>query len=382
MCAPLAAGRKKKSTGRKSGKSRKKTKGKSGSANKKAESLRRGINFFLGTILVLMILAGAGWMWAFLGKPGWPERVPEDRSACVELYFYDSAVAYLVPIHRRVDLAPNDTITGRAVHEFAIGPRDPNLARVYPANIPIPSVQITGDTALVDLPGEILGHMGGASKEAALLDSLTMTVAAAGECSRCRILIAGEPMEATGEGYILDEPLEPPEYINQVSNSLLEGESRWVTVYYVREVAREYLFPLTLEVPLGTPIAEAAVKAMLETPPRVIYPPPIRICPEGYSLERLRIENSVAHVDIRVPDPQTAFMNYDINIFRRALYLTLKKCCDVTDVELSFNGRLITSYERFGFLPALSAETCWNMEFVPVQTGSTGEQTVPLEEGV
>ena len=186
----MAAGRKKtsgkKTTGRKPVKSAKKSRGKSPTAKQKADSFRRGVNTFLGTVLVLMILAGAGWMWVFLGKPGWPERVPEDRSACVELYFYDSAIVYLVPVHRRVDLAPNDSLTARAVHEFAVGPRDPSLARVYPANIPVPSVRLTYGTAVVDLPREILGHMGGASREAGLLDALTMTVAAAGECGKCR----------------------------------------------------------------------------------------------------------------------------------------------------------------------------------------------------
>ncbi len=382
MFASLAAARKKK-TGKKSSgkkkKSAKRTTPKKIAEKQRAEAYQRGVNAIINVLLFVLILGAGVWTWFFLGKPGWPVKPVEDRSACLELYFYDSAVIYLVPVHRRVIIAPSDSFTRCAVREFAIGPNDSELARVYPANIPIPGVRVEGDTAIVDLPEEILGHLGGTSKERALLDALTLTVAAAGECNNVRILIAGEQYEATGEGYPLDELLEPPEFINHVPDSSIEGESQWVTAWFLRDMMGKYLFPLTLEIPADQPAAEAAVKALLDTPPRAVDPPPLRIAPPGHNLERLTIENSIAHVDIGVPNPQTSFLNYDINLFRRALYLTLKKCCDVIDVEISLNGRPIKSYGRFEYLPPLSDDNCWNLEADRSLYSDWQELVTPLE---
>jgi hypothetical protein len=384
----LVAARKKKTgdkaSGKRSAKKAKKTAAKNGGESQRIDAARRGVNTFLLVVLILVILSGAGWMWVFLGKPGWPKGPQQDRSVCLELYFYDSAVAFLVPVHRRVVLAPNDSKTARAVREFATGPRDPSLARVYPANIPVPTVTVDGKTAVVDLPAEIVGHLGGASREGAFLDALTLTVTAAGECDGVRLLVAGEQLEATGEGYIIENPLKPPEKINMASNSSLTGETQWVTVYYLRDLDHRYLFPLTIEVPAGTPPAEDAVKALLDAPPHVVDPPPIRVAPSGYLLEKLVIENSVARVDLGVPNTDTAFPsyeNYDINTFRRALYLTLKRCCGIEDIELSFNGRPVSSYERFGTLEPLSTNQCWNPEYEP-PSGTIPGDSQPMEGGV
>jgi len=383
--AQLTAAKKKKSgknaSANKAGSKKKRGGAKSGSDSKKVEAVGRGLNTFLLTLLILVIVAGAGWMWVFLGKPGLPTQPQQDRSACLELYFYDSAVSYLVPVHRRVVLAPNDKKTERAIREFAIGPHDPSLARVYPANIPVPSVTIEGRTAVVDLPSEILRHMGGTAREGALLDAITLTAVAAGECRNVRLLVGGEIMETTVEGYIIDNPLEPPDAINKVPNFSLDSDSQWVTVYFLRDSDRKYLFPLTLEVMAGTPPVEEAVKALLNSPPRIVDPPPLRVCPTGYSLERLAIENSIAHVDLGVPNTETAFFDYDINIFMRALYQTLRDNAEISGIDLSFNGRPVTSYGRFTRLEFPSQNDCWNAEYQPVGE-SIPLYSNPLEGGI
>ena len=327
----------------------------------RADAFRRGVNSILLVILILIVLFGLYEGWVFLGRPGWPERPSAERAACVELYFHDSAVAYLVPVHRRVMLARNDSLTARAVQEFATGPRDPMLARVYPANIPVPAIKLEKDVAVIDLPEEILDNWSGEDRQQALLNALCMTVVAAGDASKVRILVAGEALQAASEGFALDKPLSAPDFVNLVPDRSLEGEPDWVTAFFLDSTGR-YLMPLALQVAPGGHEAEKAIEAVLGAPPSEVDPGPLPVAPEGYRLDRLIIENGLATVDIRVPDTQTAFLGYDINLFRRAVYLTLKKCCQVSDIAVELNGRPIESYGRFGNLVALESIECWNLE--------------------
>jgi len=368
-CALLAAQRGKKST--------KKTADKKARTSRRvqaerADAFRRGVNAVVAIVIVLFILFGALEIWLFLGKPGWPIKPRIDRTICLELYFHDNSVTYLVPVHRRVTLAPNDDITIRAVQEFAKGPEDPYLAGVYPDGIPLPAVQIDGRVAMVDLPAEVTSHLGGTARERDLLDALTLTVAAAGECDSVRILVGGEAVEATSEGYDLTAPLEPPAKFNFVPDSALMGESKWVTAYFLDSSGR-YLLPLSLEVAIDAEDANEAVERLLRLPPQLAYPPPMPVAPEGYSLERLIIENGAATVDVGVQEVQTAFPDQTVAIFRRAVYLTLKDCCGVSDVKLELNGRDLGSYGRFGDQPPESEE-CWNLERSP-------EEAYPQEPG-
>jgi len=344
----------------------------------RANAFRRGVNTVLVIVLVFLVLFGFYLTWDLLGRPGWPSQVPSDRNVCLEVYFYDTSVLYLVPVHRQVLLARNETRTSRAIREFADGPRDPHLGRVYPVNIPPPSVTIRGDMAIVDLPEEIMSHLGGTSKEKALLDAITLTVDAAGECVSTRILMNGQSVETTPEGYILSEPLTPPEFFNHVPDSSLRGESKWVMVYY-RDSTGRYLLPLSIEVDSGIESANEAVRRTLEYPPQLAYPPPSRICEPGYSLERLVIENSTAAVEVSVPDSQTAFLNSDINLFRLALFLTLEKCCGIHEIDLRINGRSITSYARFSGLPPVSESECWNLEYTIEKQGAVEVSTWGVE---
>jgi hypothetical protein len=329
---------------------------------------------------LVVFVTGAYLVWDFLGKPGLPKGNLTERTACLELYFYDSAVAYLVPVHRRVELAPNDSRTERAVHEFALGPRDPSLARVYPANIPVPSVRKEKDVAVVDLPAEISDYWGGPKREQEFLNALTMTVVSTGECSSVRILVAGSPQVSTPGGISLEKPLEKPNVINQVWGSYLTDTPAWATAYFLDSTGR-YLFPLSMEISSGADPAVKAVKALLSMPPIAVEPPPRPVAPMGYSLDRLVIENGLATVDINVTDPQMAFMTSDINLFRGALFLTLRDCCNVVDVAIRLNGRPIEMYGRFSNLPALSMFDCFNIE----NTNAVVEQPEPSagsQEGI
>ncbi len=344
----------------------------------RADAFRRGVNAVLTTVLVLVVLAGAFYVWTFLGRPGWPVRPGGGQTVCVEVWFYDNAVTYLVPVHRRVTLAPGDSPTVRAVQEFAEGPHDSYLARVYPDDIPAPQVRLSGDVAFVDLPAEIVEHFGGYTRERALLDALTLTAAAAGECTSVRILIAGEAVEATPEGLDLSEPLEPPEFINHVSDSSLEGDSKYVTCYFLDSSGR-YLIPLSIEVTADVEEGRESIERLLRNPPQLAYPPPLPVCPDGYTLEKLMIENGTASIDLSVPDVQAAFMDSDAELFRCAAFQTLKRCCDITDVALLLNGREIESYSRFGALGPVACTECWNLERQPVDiqnegTSPAGEQ--------
>jgi len=344
----------------------------------RADAFRHGANTILLALIVILFVVSMAYIWSIMGRPGFSAHRADDHLACIELYFYDSAVAYLVPIHRRIEMAPNDKPTERALHEFAIGPRDPSLARVYPANIPIPSVRIERDTAVVDLPVEIKDRWGGARREREFLNALTRTVTAAGECSKVRVLIAGEPQEATPAGFALDKPLTRPEFINRVREESEGDQTAWTSAYFLDSSGR-YLFPLAIEIPAGADRAMEAVKAILEYPPVQVEPPPLPVAPMGYSLDRLAIENGVATVDMRVPDPFTAFFTSDINLFRRALYLTLKDCCNVENVAIELNGRPLESYGRFSNLPDITRDDCWNLEEgrpsekAPTPVSSSGE---------
>ena len=80
-----------------------------------------------------------------------------------------------------------------------------------------------------------------------------------------------------------------------------------------------------------------------------------------------------------MPDSATAFLNFDVNIFRRALYLTLHKCCDVTDVVLKINGRELESYTRFANLLPVASEECWNIERTTVEPEYVDTTTVEAE---
>lgn len=354
---------------------KKKAAGKKNTGSKKVREekdlgVKRAVNSVLIAILVFVILAASFEFWIFLGKPGWPGSQREDRSVCLELYFKDSSVMYFVPVHRRVTLAPEDSLTSRAVEEFALGPRDPLLARIYPSNIPVPAVTINGDIATVDLPREIRAHFGGTARESALVDGLTLTVAAAGECSKTMILIEGQVQETTPEGIMLNEPLEPPEFFNIVPDSWMSAEPVWVAAYFLDETGK-YIIPLAVETDDSRSPAENAVHALLVGPPGRGVNGPQAICPGGYELTRLLIENGIATVEINVPNPQNAFINQDINIFRRALYLTLKKCCGINDIALRLNGRDLESYARFAGLTDVTDESCWNVEiFNESYTGS------------
>ncbi len=333
----------------------------------RADAFRRGVNTVLVLVFIGLFAYGGYSIWNFLGRPGLPEKPGMDNNARVKLYFYDNAVTYLVPVNRYITLEPGETITARAIKEFSIGPNDSYLARVYPANIPIPGVLVNGEVAIVDLPLEITAHLGGTMREKDLLNALSLTVEAAGECESVRILIAGEPQDATPEGYDLTEPLKPPEYFNHVPDFGLQGDSKWITTWFLDSSAR-YLVPLAIEVPAQVEDASAAIERLLKDPPQLSYPPPSRVSPSGYSLERLIVESDVATVDISVPDSRTAFADHDVNLFRRAVYLTLKACCGITDIRIKINGRDLVDYSRFGILLPVANEDSWNVESqVPVQ---------------
>jgi hypothetical protein len=327
----------------------------------RALAFRRGATTVIVLVILALISYGGYSIWNFFGRPGIPILPVTERTVCVELYFYDNAVAFLVPVHRNITLEPGENLTDRAVKEWATGPDDPYLARIYPANIPVPGVTESGDIAIVDFPPEITGHMGGTKRETDLLDALTLTVAAAGECGSVRITIDGAPQDVTPEGIDLTEPLKPPQYINRVSDSGIEGESKWVPSWFLDSSGR-YLLPISIETPIDAEEASVAIEKLLGDPPRLTYPPPNPIAPNGYHLERLVVENGIGNVDITVPSAETAFMNYDINTFRRAVYLTLKACCGVTDINIKLNGRELTDYLRFGNLAPVANETCWNLE--------------------
>ena len=339
----------------------------------RAAAFRRGANTVIVLIIIALIAWGGYTIWTFFGRPGIPEPPPIQRTACVELYFYDNAVTFLVPVHRNITLEPGENLTNRAVYEWAIGPDDPYLARVYPANIPVPRVTSSGDIAIVDFPEQIVAHLGGTKRETDLLDALTLTVAAVGECNSVRITIDGAPQEVTPEGFDLTEPLKPPEYINRVSDSGIQGESKWVPSWFLDSSGR-YLIPLAIETPVDAEEARIGVERLLDDPPQLTYPPPNPIVPHGYRLERLVVENGIGNVDLTVPSAESAFMNYDVNTFRRAVYLTLKACCDVSDINIMLNGREIGDYVRFGNLPPVANDDCWNIEnTTPIPEPDSGQ---------
>lgn len=343
----------------------------------RAAAYRRGANAVLILILIGLISYGVFSIWNFVGRPGIPEPPEIRRTACVEVYFYDNSVTYLIPVHRNITLEPDEFLTERAVREFAIGPNDPYLARIYPANIPVPGVIQNGNVAIVDLPVAIVEHLGGTKRETDLLDALTLTVAAAGECDRVRITIDGAPQESTPEGFDLSEPLEPPKFFNRVPDSGVQGESKWVPSWFLDSSGR-YLLPLAIEVTVDAEDAGTAVEKLLHEPPQLTYPPPNSVSPAGYRLERLIVENGIGNVDIVVPSVESAFMEHDINTFRRAVYLTLKACCDVSDINIRLNGRELEDYLRFGYLVPVANEECWNIEY---QVEIPDSESEPLSEG-
>ena len=363
MCTLLSPAKRK--TTSKDGSGKKKSGNKKPGAKRVKEqqniALRRLINSILGIVLLFVVLTGGYYVWTFLGRPGLNPPAGNESTACLELYFFDSSVAYLVPVMRRVTLAPGDSRTVKAVQEYAIGPKDPQLARVYPANIPIPVISIRGDVAVVDLPKEIRSHLGGTYREKSLLDSLALTVKAAGECSKVRLLIGGEIQEATPEGYEIDNPMEPPKNINMVPDSSIEGNSSWVTAYFL-DASGNYLVPLSVQSDNESPPAEFAVNRMLDGPPPGAVPGIRRISPPGYELDKIAIENGAAEVNILIPNPQSAFPNSSIGIFQRALYLSLRDCCDITSLTLKINEKDVETYSRFANLPDVSDENCWNLE--------------------
>jgi hypothetical protein len=345
----------------------------------RADAFRRGVNSVIAILITLVVLFGAFEVWMFLGRPGWPVTPRGERYTCLELWFHDNSVTYLVPVHRNVTLAPGDCKTVRAVQEFADGPRDPYLARIYPDDVPLPTVTKDGRTAVVDLPREILSHLGGTMRERALLDALTLTVASAGECDNVRVMIGGEAAEATPEGYDLTEPLSPPTVINHVPDSSLSGDSKWVTVYYLDSSGR-YLLPLSLEVPADSVDGNIAVERLLENPPQLSYPPPLPVAPAGYMLERITIENGTGTVELAVPNIQSNMSEQEVDTFRRAVYLTLKKCCSINNVVLKLNGIELESYSRFSDLPDLNNAACWNIERSPDDTMPAGQPSTRGED--
>lgn len=368
--AQLSAARGKKSTTK--SKKTKKSRTPKKVREARADAFRRGVNTVIAILLVLVVAFAAFEAWLFMGKPGWPVSPRGERYVCLELWFHDNSVTWLVPVHRNVTLAPNDSPTSRAVEEFAAGPNDPYLAAIYPDEVAAPSVRIEDDTALVDLPRDILGHLSGTSRERALLDALTLTVASAGECGKVRIMIGGEAVEATPEGYDLTEPLSPPQKINHVPDSSLDGESKWVSVYYL-DSSGKYLMPLSLEVPVDSEGGRVAMERLLGDPPQLSYPPPQRVAPVGYRLERIAIENGIGTVELAVPNVQATMSEEEIETFRRAVFLTLKECCSVDDVVLMLNGIELESYSRFSNLPDLSNARCWNIERSPDESIPPGQ---------
>ena len=343
----------------------------------RADAFRRGVSAVLGLVLVLIFGFVLYVTWVFLDRPGFPKQPTGRSTQCLELYFYDTAVTYLVPVHRNVTLPRNENCTARAVQEFAAGPRDPRLARVYPS-VAAPTVTVRDKVAILDLPQEIFSRLGGTTRERALLDALTLTVAAAGECSSARILIGGQPVGTTPEGYDLSGPLLPPPFYNLVPDTSLKGDSQWVTSYFLDSTGN-YMVPLSIEVDSGLEGPREAVARLFRNPPQLSYPPPLPVCPPGYSLEPLRIENGVATVDISVPDTSLAFLDFDINVLRTALLLTLRDCCQVRDIALKLNGRDLESYNRFGELAPLPQNDCWNLERVMEQTAPSDASAAEVD---
>ena len=326
------------------------------------DAFRHGANTVLLSTILIVFVVFLGLAWRIFGIR-LPAPRPANKTACLELYYYDQALAYLVPIHRRVTLAPADSRSERAVHEFASVPRDPSLARIYPANIQPPEVRVANGIATVDLPEEIRTYWqnSGKDREAQFLDALTLTVTSAGESSKVRYLIAGQPLETSPGGIALDKPIETPAHINEVPNPGLGDDAIWTTAYFL-DSSGKYLFPLAIQIAANADPAMEAVKALLVSPPRAVDPPPRAVIEPGCSLDRLLIENGVAKVVLRVPDPQMIFLRDDINVFRRALFLTLKQCCNAQNVTIELNGRPLESYSRFGNLADLSQDNCSNLE--------------------
>ena len=377
--AQLSAASNKKSTSSRKSRSTKKSRTPKKVREARADAFRRGVNSVIAVLITLVVLFGAFEVWMFLGRPGWPSGPGGERYTCLELWFHDNSVTYLVPVHRNVTLAPGDSVTVRAVEEFADGPHDPYLARIYPDEVPPPTVTKDGRTAIVDLPSDILGHLGGTARERAFLDALTLTVASAGECDNVRIMVGGEAAEATPEGYDLTEPLPPPQVINHVPDSSLTGDSKWVTVYYLDSSDR-YLLPLSLEVSEDAIDGNVAVERLLENPPQLSYPPPLPVAPSGYMLERITIENGTGTVELAVPNIQSTMSEQEVDTFRRAVFLTLKKSCSINDVVLKLNGIELESYSRFSDLPDLNNASCWNIERSPDDSIPAGQPSTRGEE--
>jgi len=371
------------STARKSRKksSKKKSDSKKSAAKKrvkqqKPSGFQRVVNFILATALVLMIAFGAYYLlsnWSL-----WHTRALADNRTCVTAWYLDNSVYYLVPINRMVSLQRDEVKTIRAVEELVKGPDDPDLARVYPADMPPPNVWIEAETVHVDIPGLVWDTLAEAGREVTLVDAVGLTVRDAGEYETIRYLVDSGRIESISDGRNLSRAVGPPEFVNKVPDDVLTEGAHWLSVWYLDSTG-SYLLPFSFETTSDSFDGMEAVRLAMGLPPEVMHVAN-HVAPEGYSLvdeQSVRIENGTARVFLQGLPIQSGFQNKTrVNIFRRALYLTLKDCCDVEDVVLVYNDRELETYTGYSDLIPVADGKYWSRE----PEMSADEQTSPEEE--
>lgn len=172
----------------------------------------------------------------------------------VVVYFSTPNGKYLVPV--TLPINPTQRAVEVAVEKLLAGPPDKSLARTLPEGTKIRGMYLVGNTAFVDLTGEVRRL---ADKEAAErgIRSLLLTVTEFPGVDQVTLLVDGQA-ETNLAGLELNQQMPRPEVINPGPQS--EARSR-IQVYFSDENAL-YLVPLSLGFKADATIQERARKAV------------------------------------------------------------------------------------------------------------------------
>lgn len=158
-----------------------------------------------GLAIVFALAYWAGKANLFAPAPPAVETVSQEPPVMREiiLYFSDPRAEFLVAENREIAECGADRECVRAViEELLLGPRDP-LISVLPPQASLLSVEIDGQTAVLDFSRDLITrHPGGSISELLTVHALANTVAVNfPHLRQVRILVAGEAVE-TLKGHV------------------------------------------------------------------------------------------------------------------------------------------------------------------------------------
>ena len=130
------------------------------------------------------------------------------KSMQVTVYYPDQAGMSLVAVKREIKFENENQKYIEAVNCLMDTPAEEDLTKIFPKGAKIKSINLKGDTAVVDLDGGITKNfVGGSTGEEFLINSVVETLTEFNEVKQVQFLIDGQEVETLAGHMDLSEPL-------------------------------------------------------------------------------------------------------------------------------------------------------------------------------